>query len=118
MCWRRRSAYFASLPDSPARPPADLLAAQLDAAEALAGTAGMEGGLRLYAGEEGEALAAHLAGLAPAMAALPPLAPSAWPSLFDAAMEGAAAPSLRATGGATTARIRAWKSSACWKPGC
>ena len=90
---------FASLPDSPARPPADLLAAQLDAAEALAGTAGMEGGLRLYAGEEGEALAAHLAGLAPAMAALPPLAPSAWPSLFDAAMEGAAAPSLRATRG-------------------
>ena len=90
---------FASLPDSPARPPADLLTAQLEAAEALAGDGEQAGGLRLYAGEEGEALAAHLAALEPAMAALPPMAPAAWPSMFDAAMEGAAAPSLRATRG-------------------
>ncbi|MFZ4410737.1 MAG: double-strand break repair protein AddB, partial [Paracraurococcus sp.] len=90
---------FASLPDSPARPPAGLLAAHLAAAEALAGDAELAGGLRLYAGQEGEALAAHLAALDPAMAALPPISPAAWPALFDAAMEGAAAPSLRATRG-------------------
>ena len=90
---------FAALPDGVARPPADLLSAHLDAAEALAATDLMPGGLRLYAGEEGEALAAHLAALEPAMASMPPLAAAAWPALFDAAMEGAAAPSLRATRG-------------------
>ncbi|MBK1662618.1 PD-(D/E)XK nuclease family protein, partial [Paracraurococcus ruber] len=90
---------FASLPEGRALPPADLLAAHLAAAEALAGTDRMPGGLRLYAGEEGEALAAHLAALAPAMAAMPPLAAASWPALFDAAMDGASAPSLRATRG-------------------
>jgi ATP-dependent helicase/nuclease subunit B len=90
---------FAALPEGEARPPADLLAAHLAAAEALAATDLMPGGLRLYAGEEGEALAVHLAALEPAMAAMPPVAAAAWPSLFDAAMEGAAAPSLRATRG-------------------
>ncbi|WP_431271162.1 PD-(D/E)XK nuclease family protein [Dankookia sp. P2] len=81
------------------RPPGDLLAAHLAAAEALAATAQSAGGLRLYAGEEGEALAAHLAALEPAMQAMPPVAAAAWPALFDAAMAGAAAPSLRATRG-------------------
>ncbi|MDO9708042.1 double-strand break repair protein AddB [Paracraurococcus lichenis] len=90
---------FASLPDGIARPPADLLASHLAAAEALAATDLMPGGLRLYAGEEGDALAAHLASLEPAMAAMPPVAAAAWPALFDAAMDGASAPSLRATRG-------------------
>ena len=76
--------------DGAAKPPADLLAAHLAAAEALAGTPTEPGGLRLYAGEEGEVLASHLADMAPAMAALPPLAASAWPALFDAALEGPA----------------------------
>ncbi|RAI60622.1 double-strand break repair protein AddB [Roseicella frigidaeris] len=90
---------FAALAEGEARPPRDLLAAHLAAAEALAGTEEMPGGLRLYAGEEGEALAAHLAALEPAMAAMPPVAAAAWPALFDAAMDGASAPSLRATRG-------------------
>jgi ATP-dependent helicase/nuclease subunit B len=90
---------FTRLPDSPARPPADLLAAHLAAAETLAGTETRPGGLRLYGGEEGEALAGHLASLAPAMAALQPMAPAAWPALFDATMDGAAAPSIRGTRG-------------------
>jgi ATP-dependent helicase/nuclease subunit B len=81
--------------DGPARPPADLLAAHLAAAEALAATPEMPGGIRLYAAEEGEVLATHLAELAPAMAALPALDPRAWPALFDAALEGVAARTRR-----------------------
>jgi ATP-dependent helicase/nuclease subunit B len=86
---------FTRLPDSPALPPADLLSAHLDAAEALAATDLLPGGHRLYAGPEGESLASHLAALAPAMEALGPISPAAWPALFDAAMAGAAAPSFR-----------------------
>jgi len=90
---------FDRLPHGPEREPADLLAAQMATAEALAATDDREGGQRLYAGEEGEPLALHLAALEPAMAALPPIAPSAWPSLFDAALEGPLAPAIRATRG-------------------
>jgi ATP-dependent helicase/nuclease subunit B len=82
-----------------ARPPADLLQAHLAAAEALAGTPDQPGGLRLYAGEEGELLATHLADLAPAMAELPPMDPKSWPALFDAALEGVAARSRRSARG-------------------
>jgi ATP-dependent helicase/nuclease subunit B len=77
------------------RPPADLLAAHLAAAEALATTADRAGGLRLYAGEEGEVLANHLADLEGAMRHLPPLDPRAWPPLFDAALAGASARTRR-----------------------
>nr|WP_245215270.1 double-strand break repair protein AddB [Pararoseomonas baculiformis] len=77
------------------RPPADLLADHLSAAEALASTDEDPGGLRLYRGEEGEPLAVHLAGLEPAMRALPPLEAAAWPSLFDALLEGPLAPGVR-----------------------
>jgi ATP-dependent helicase/nuclease subunit B len=90
---------FTSLEDAPARPPADLLAAHLAAAEALAATDTEPGGLRLYAGEEGEPLASHIAALAPAFAELPPIAPSAYPALFDASLAGVAARSVRASKG-------------------
>jgi ATP-dependent helicase/nuclease subunit B len=92
-------AGFDRLPDSPARPPADLLAAQMAAAEALAATPDLPGGLRLYAGEEGEPLARHLDALAAALAHLPPIAPADWPGLFEGALAGPVAPSLRATRG-------------------
>jgi ATP-dependent helicase/nuclease subunit B len=82
-----------------AKPPADLLAAHLAAAEALASAPDAPGGIRLYAGEEGEVLATHLADMAPAMAALPPLDPRAWPALFDAALEGPAARTRRSARG-------------------
>ena len=85
---------FAELGVAP-RPPADLLAAHLDAAEALAATDAGDGGARLYGGEEGEPLATHLASLGPAMAELPPLRADAWPALFDALMEGPLAPGVR-----------------------
>ncbi|WP_458095837.1 double-strand break repair protein AddB [Roseomonas sp. WA12] len=77
------------------RPPADLLADHLAAAEALASTDELPGGLRLYRGEEGEPLAVHLSSLEPAMRALPPLEAAAWPSLFDALLEGPLAPGVR-----------------------
>jgi ATP-dependent helicase/nuclease subunit B len=82
-----------------ARPPADLLAAHLAAAEALAATDDRPGGLRLYAAEEGEVLATHLADLAPALAHLPPLAPHDWPGLFEASLAGIATRSIRAARG-------------------
>ncbi|MGK7866986.1 double-strand break repair protein AddB [Falsiroseomonas sp. E2-1-a20] len=69
-------------------PPADLLAAHLAAAEALATTADQPGGLRLYAADEGEVLASHMADLAPAMALMPPIDPASWPALFEASLDG------------------------------
>ncbi|PHK93368.1 double-strand break repair protein AddB [Pseudoroseomonas rhizosphaerae] len=86
---------FSALPDSPARPPADLLDAHLAAAEALASTRDRPGGLRLYSGEEGEPLAVHLSQMPPALRALPPMSPAGWPALFDASLAGPAAPSVR-----------------------
>ncbi|WP_421994699.1 double-strand break repair protein AddB [Roseococcus sp.] len=77
---------FQSLPRALLRPPADLLNEHLEAAEALASTPELPGGLRLYAQAEGEALARHLAALGPAMAELPPISPAEWPSLFEAAL--------------------------------
>jgi ATP-dependent helicase/nuclease subunit B len=90
---------FDHLHDGPARPPADLLDAHLRAAEALAGTRDRPGGLRLYAGEEGEPLAVHLANLPPALRELAPMSPAAWPALFDVALEGPVAPSVRISRG-------------------
>lgn len=90
---------FSVLPPGEARPPADLLAEHLAAAERLAATDDRAGALRLYAGEEGEPLALHLADLAAALADHPPVAAAAWPTLFDAALEGPLAPSVRAVRG-------------------
>ena len=96
-------AGFESLPDAPARPPHDLLAAHMAAAEALAATPDLPGGLRLYAGEEGEPLARHLDALSSALPHLPPIAPADWPELFEGALAGPVAPSLRASRGRASA---------------
>jgi ATP-dependent helicase/nuclease subunit B len=87
---------FTALPPSPSRPPADLLALHLAAAEALAATPELPGGIRLYAGEEGEALARHLASLGEALAEMPPIAAASWPGAFDAMLAGPIAPPFRA----------------------
>lgn len=87
---------FATLPPSPARPPADLFTLHLAAAEALASTPDLPGGLRLYAGEEGEALARHLAALVEALVEIPPIKPADWPAAFDAMLAGPIAPPFRA----------------------
>ncbi|MBE9605489.1 double-strand break repair protein AddB [Acetobacteraceae bacterium H6797] len=87
---------FASLPNAPNRTPAQLMEAHLTAAEALAATPGEPGGLRLYANDEGETLATHIASLTAALDGLPPISPAAWPALFEAMMEGPLAPSVRA----------------------
>ena len=93
---------FASLPRHGAlRPAADLLDAHLAAAERLASTPALAGGLRLYAQAEGEALARHLAALRPAMMEMAPLPPGEWPTLFEAAL------ALGTTRAARTSRGRA-----------
>lgn len=81
------------------RPPADLLALLMQAAEALAASDDQPGGLRLYAAEEGEVLAGHLADLAVALAHLPPIAPRDWPALFAASLADVATRSVRAAAG-------------------
>ncbi|MCQ4160668.1 double-strand break repair protein AddB [Roseomonas sp. GC11] len=88
-------AGFEELPDAPSRPPADLLEAHMNAAEALATARDRPGGLRLYSGEEGEPLAVFLSTLPPALRELPPMSPASWPALFDVLLEGPAAPGVR-----------------------
>ncbi|MGK7860938.1 double-strand break repair protein AddB [Falsiroseomonas sp. E2-1-a4] len=83
-----------------ARPPADLLEAHLSAAEALAATSQEPGGLRLYAAQEGEVLAGHMADLGPALKHLPPMDPALWPALFEASLEGVATYIVRQHGAA------------------
>jgi len=78
--------------DGASRPAADLLIALCTAAEALAARPDAPGGLALYAGPEGEALATHLADLTEAFAHLPPMALADLPPLLDQAL---AAISLR-----------------------
>lgn len=66
----------------------DLLEAHLRAAERLADTPELPGPLRLWAREDGEALARHLAELAFAVESLPPVAPRAFPALLEPMLEG------------------------------
>lgn len=78
---------------------ATLLTGLLQAAEALARTDEYTGASRLWAGEEGVALAELLAEALPALDHLPPMPPSERPGLLDALMEGAVAHGRRALRG-------------------
>ena len=73
--------------------PAESLDALIEAAEALAATATDSGAERLWAAEEGAALASFLATLRPAFAELPDQDRAVFPELLDAAL--AEAPALR-----------------------
>jgi ATP-dependent helicase/nuclease subunit B len=79
--------------------PAEALAALVAAGEALAETDETPGPKRLWALEEGEALAATLAAALDALPHLPDMPPSALPGLLDAVLEGEVVRSRRALRG-------------------
>ncbi len=79
--------------------PAAAMRALIEAAEAAADTPGRAGAERLWALEEGEALATHLAALLDALPALPPQPVRTLPGLLDASLEGAVVRSRRALRG-------------------
>lgn len=78
---------------------ADMLAALIETAEALATTDETPGPARLWAQEEGEALAETLSASLEALARLPDQRPSILPGLLDALLEGIAVRSRRALRG-------------------
>ena len=87
------------------------LRALITAGESLADTDMVAGADRLWAAEEGEALADHLAGLLPAFAALPPQDPATLPGLLHSALAGIAVRSrraLRGRDGAEHPRVFIW----------
>ncbi|MGC8468986.1 MAG: double-strand break repair protein AddB [Acetobacteraceae bacterium] len=92
-------------------PPRALLAGLIAAAEALAATADVPGTARLWSGEEGEALSAHLAAHLAALEDLPAEPPATLPLLLDALLEGVMVRtrrSLRGRTGAEHPRIFIW----------
>lgn len=80
-------------------PPASALMALIRAGEAVAETDAQPGADRLWALEEGEAVAQHLAALAAALPVLPPQPVGTLPGLLDASFEGAVVRSRRALRG-------------------
>ena len=92
-------------------PPRALLAGLIAAAEALAATADAPGTARLWSGEEGEALSAHLAAHLAALEDLPAEPPPTLPLLLDALLAGAMVRtrrSLRGRAGGEHPRIFIW----------
>ncbi len=80
--------------------PQAALVALVESAEALAATDEEAGPARLWAFEEGEALAAHLTELMAALAHLSPILPGEIPALLEAALKGVVVRSRRAVRGA------------------
>lgn len=79
--------------------PADALAAVIEAAERLAATEEMAGPVRLWAAEEGDALAARMAAMRDAAGTMPDLRRGVLPGLLDAILEGEVVRSRRALRG-------------------
>lgn len=91
--------------------PAEALAAVIDAAERLAATDEHEGPTRLWAAEEGAALATSLTELRDAVAVMPDLRRGDLPGLLDAVLEGSVVRSrraLRGRGGFEHPRVFIW----------
>ncbi len=100
-----------TLVDAPDATPDLALTALLQAAEALATTDEAGGATRLWAGEDGEAVAAHLSALAEALPILPPQRLANLPGLLDATLAGAAVRSrrsLRGRDGTEHPRVFIW----------
>jgi ATP-dependent helicase/nuclease subunit B len=92
-------------------PPADLFAALIEAAEALATTDETAGPQILWAQEEGETLANRLSEVLAALPVLEPESPACLPGLLDAALAGVAVRSrraLRGREGAEHPRVFIW----------
>lgn len=79
--------------------PAEALAAIVEAAERLAATTEESGAARLWAGEDGDALATHLSSALAALQGVPDQRRAVLPGLLDAILEGQAIRSRRATRG-------------------
>lgn len=91
--------------------PAEALAAVIEAAERLAATDEQGGPVRLWAAEEGDALATVLAELRDAVSVMPDLRRGDLPGLLDAVLEGSVVRSrraLRGRGGFEHPRIFIW----------
>ena len=91
--------------------PAAALAALIEAAEALAATPDETGAHRLWSGEDGQALAALLSEVLPALDVLPEQPPVTLPGLLDAALAGAVVRTrraLRGRGGVEHPRVFIW----------
>ncbi len=91
--------------------PSEALQALIEAAEALADSPDRPGAERLWAGEDGHALAAHLTELLAAIDVLPPQPPGVLPGLLEASLEGQVVRSrraLRGREGAEHPRVFIW----------
>ncbi len=100
-----------TLAEAPDATPDLALTALLQAAEALATTDEAAGATRLWAGEDGEAVATHLSALAEALPILPPQRLANLPGLLDATLAGAAVRSrrsLRGRDGTEHPRVFIW----------
>ncbi len=100
-----------TLAEAPDATPDRAFAVLIEAAEALAATDAEPGAKRLWAGEDGEALALHLAALREALAILPPLRLVGLPRLLEATLAGVAVRSrrsLRGRDGAEHPRVFIW----------
>ena len=86
----KASAPFIKMLGRKRTPLADLLAAHVRMAEALAASASEEGGGRLWAGEAGAEAAAFMTEAAEAAAVLDPIGGQAYPALLDVLMGGRA----------------------------
>ncbi len=94
-----------------AAPPADMLAGLIAAAERLAATDDLTGPSRLWAGEEGDALATALAAVQAALPMLDLQPRGVLPGLLDAVLEGAVVRTrraLRGGAGAEHPRVFIW----------
>ena len=91
--------------------PAEALDGLIDAAERLAATDDADGPARLWAGEEGAALAEHLSALRDALPLLPDQRRAVFPALLDAMLEGPVVRSrrgLRGREGVEHPRVFIW----------